>query len=577
MKIFKKLLFLLSVHERKRVFLLSMMLIISALLETTGVVSILPFVMVLTNPAIVETNFFLNALFKFSSIFGIENKEQFNFALGILVLAVFVISQIFKVFSIYVNNRFVHMREHTISKRLVEGYLHQPYSWFLSKHSAELGKTILSQVHQVIVRGLRPFLDLIARGLVTIILLISLFIIKPTLTATITLTFSSIYFLLYFLARKYITQIGQERLKNDQLRFFAIHEAFGAVKEIKVGGSEENFLKNFSSSSKIFCRTSATSLTLSQSPRYIVDLLAFGGILLLLLDILSRSDSLNGILPILSLYIFAGYRLVPAIQQIYASISQITFCAPSIDKLFDEYGALQLSNKNQDQDLVTFDSTITLKNIHYNYPGSSNIALKNINLTIASKARLWVVGSTGSGKTTLADIILGLLEPQMGTLEVDKKVITNRNVKSWQRLIGYVPQHIYLSDDTILANIAFGVNPEDINEDIAEKCAKIANLHEFVTYELPDKYQTKIGERGVRLSGGQRQRIGIARALYHNPKLLILDEATNALDTNTEQIVLDAINNISKDITVIIITHRLNTIKNHETIIKLEKGQIVEK
>ena len=577
MQTIKKLLFLLSVHERKRAVLLLMLLIMAALLETIGVVSILPFVLVLTNPAIIETNFFLNALFKFSSIFGIKNNEQFNFALGILVLAIFVISQIFKVFTIYVNNRFVHMREHTISKRLVEGYLHQSYVWFLSRHSADLGKTILSQVHQVIVRGIRPLLDLIAKSLVTILLLISLFIINPTLTAIILLTFASTYIFLFFLARKYLTQIGQERLKNDKLRFFAIHEAFSAIKEIKVGGFEENFLKNFSSSNNIFCRTSAASLTLSQSPRYIVDLLAFGSILLILLNILSRSDTLNSVLPIISLYIFAGYRLIPAIQQIYASFSQLTFTVPSIDKLYDEYKALQLSNKNQDQNLLTFNSTITLKNIHYNYPNSSNTHLKNINLTIAAKTRVWVVGPTGSGKTTLVDIILGLLEPQMGTLEVDEKVITNRNIKSWQRLIGYVPQHIYLSDNTVLANIAFGVNPKDINQDMVEKSSKIANLHKFVTDELTDKYQTRIGERGVRLSGGQRQRIGIARALYHSPRLLILDEATNALDNNTERIILDAINNLSNDMTVIIVTHRLNTVKNYDKIIKLEKGQIVHK
>ena len=184
-----------------------------------------------------------------------------------------------------------------------------------------------------------------------------------------------------------------------------------------------------------------------------------------------------------------------------------------------------------------------------------------------------LVGATGSGKTTI-DIILGLLEPQNGTLEVDGKIINSQNSRSWQKMIGYVPQHIYLSDESILSNIAFGVNPKDINHEVVEKVSKIANLHKFVMDELPEQYNTTIGERGVRLSGGQRQRIGIARALYNNPKLLILDEATSALDNQTEHAVMEAVNNLRKDITIILIAHRLNTVKNCDVIFKLEKGQL---
>jgi ABC-type multidrug transport system fused ATPase/permease subunit len=575
MQTIKKLLFLLSVHERKRAVLLLIMITIMALVDTIGIASILPFVAVLTNPGVVETNFFLNTLFRFSSIFGVEDDEQFIFALGICVFAILIISLILKVFITYFSNRFVQMREYTIGKRLVDGYLHQPYSWFLSAHSADLGKTILSQTSQVIANGIRPLIELISKSIVIITVIILLVIINPILAVIVGLSLITVYSLFFILVRKRLTRIGQERLKNDQLRFFAINDAFSAVKEIKVGGFEENYLKSFSNSSQAFARTQATSLTLSMLPRHIVELVAFGGILLIILNIISQSGSLNSVLPVLSLYIFAGYRLIPAIQQVYGSFSQLTYIGPSLDKLYDEFKNLQLFNKNQDHDPLTFNKTITLKNIHYNYPNSSKTSLKNINLTIAEKSIVWVVGPTGSGKTTLLDIILGLLEPQMGTLEVDGKVITNRNVKSWQRFIGYVPQHIYLSDDSISANIAFGVYPIDINQDMVEKSSKIASLHNFVNDELPDKYQTKIGERGVRLSGGQRQRIGIARALYHSPRLLILDEATNALDNNTEQIVLDAINNLSKDITIIIITHRLNTVKNYDTIIKLEEGKIV--
>ena len=224
---------------------------------------------------------------------------------------------------------------------------------------------------------------------------------------------------------------------------------------------------------------------------------------------------------------------------------------------------------------MPLNKAITLNNINYNYPNTSRTTLKNINLTIPAQKTVGFVGETGCGKSTTVDIILGLLKPQKGTLEIDGTIITKNNVRSWQSSIGYVPQHIFLSDDTIAANIAFGIESKDINYQSVEKSSKIADLHQYVVNELPNQYQTVIGERGVRLSGGQRQRIGIARALYHNPKVLILDEATSALDNQTEKAVMDAVNNLSNDITIILIAHRLNTVKNCDIIFKLDKGKLI--
>ena len=219
---------------------------------------------------------------------------------------------------------------------------------------------------------------------------------------------------------------------------------------------------------------------------------------------------------------------------------------------------------------------LNLKNISYEYSNSSRAALKNINIRIPARSTVGLIGPSGSGKTTTVDIILGLLEAQKGTLEIDGKIITKKNLRSWQRSIGYVPQHIYLADDTVEANIAFGLNNKDISQEGVEKAAKIANLHEFIIEELPKKYKTIIGERGVRLSGGQRQRIGIARALYHNPKVLILDEATSALDDKTEKEVLAEVCSLSGDITVIMITHRLSALKSFDKIVKISEGRIVQ-
>jgi len=290
---------------------------------------------------------------------------------------------------------------------------------------------------------------------------------------------------------------------------------------------------------------------------------------------MAQTGGFNNALPIVSLYVFAGYRLLPSLQQIYVAVTQLTFIRPALDKLHEEFKNLKKYNDNEDLDTLSLNKSIILNNISYNYPNSSRTALKDISLSIPAKFTVGIVGSTGCGKTTTVDIILGLLEPQKGVLEVDGKIITKKNSRSWQRSIGYVPQSIYLSDNTVATNIAFGVDPKDIDQVAVEKASKIANLHNFVIGELPEQYQTIVGERGVRLSGGQRQRIGIARALYHNPEVLILDEATSALDSQTEKVVMEAVNNLSKNITIILIAHRLSTVKNCDIIFKLDKGQLI--
>ena len=572
---FKKLLYLLNPRERKKFYLLVFMMLIMALLDMIGVASILPFMAVLTNPTLIETNSVLNTMFQISTILGVENNQDFLFATGAFVLLLLIFSLTFKALTTYAQVRFVQMRQYSIGKRLVEGYLDQPYAWFLNRNSANLGKTILSEVQQVIGGGLSPFMNLIATSVVAIAIIALLVITDPKLAFLVGFILSSAYGLIFYLTRRYLNQNGKERLKNNQLRFTAVSEAFGAAKEVKVGGLEQIYSKRFSEPSKIVARNLASAASISQLPRFFLEAIAFGGILLLILFMIRDSGSLNTVLPIISLYVFAGYRLMPAIQQIYSSFSQLIVVKPSLDELYNDLKNLKPTKLTDNQEILPFYKTITLKNIHYNYPNSLRTALKDITIDIKAKTTIGLVGPTGSGKTTTVDIILGLLEPQKGSLEVDGKVINKKNSRSWQRSIGYVPQQIYLSDDTVAANIAFGVNPININHERIETASKIANLHNFVVEELSDKYETKIGERGVRLSGGQRQRIGIARALYHNPKVLVLDEATSALDNETEEAVMDAVNNLNKDITIVLIAHRLNTVKNCDIIFKLERGQLV--
>ena len=575
METFKKIFFLLNQNERRSAGLLLLLILIMALLDMIGVASVLPFIAVLTNPGLIETNFILNSVFQASKVFGVENYQHFLFFFGVVVLILLVISLIFKGLTIYAQVRFSEMRDYSISKRLVEGYLRQPYSWFLNQNSSELGKTILSEVNNIVGNGIGQLLEVIAKGSVAIALIVLLIIIDPKLALIVGMTIGGAYGLIFYFFANYLKKIGEERLLNNELRFKYVNEAFGAAKEVKVGGLEDSFAKRYSDAAMIFARTSTSANVIKQLPRFFLEGIVFGGIMLIILYIMNQTGNFNSALPIVSLYVFAGYRLMPALQQIYASLTIFKFIEPSLDKLYEDVKKLEPFIENQDQGVLSFNEKIVLKNIHYNYPNSSRTTLKNISLIIPAKSKVGFVGSTGSGKTTTMDIILGLLEAHKGTLEVDGKVITKQNSRSWQRSIGYVPQYIYLSDDTVEANIAFGAETKDINLESVKKASKIANLHEFVLDELPNKYQTIIGEDGIRLSGGQRQRIGIARALYHNPQVLILDEATSALDNETEKAVMDAINNLNKNITIIIIAHRLNTVKNCDIIFKLDKGQLI--
>jgi len=576
MQIVKKLLFLLTLHERKNAIFLMGMVLVLAMLEMIGVVSILPFLTVLMNPNLIETNFLLNTAFKTSSVFGVETKNNFLFLLGVVVFLILITTITFKFLTFYIQLKFTSLLNHKIAKRFVEGYLHQPYSWFLNRHSADLGKNILSEINFVISRGITPMIDLVKQSVIAFAIIITLFFVDPILTIVIGLTFGISYGLIYLVIRTFALGIGQKRVEATKWIFTSITEAFGAIKEIKVTGHEQSYINRFSKPSLVLSRISVLAAVISILPRFVLEAITFGGMLLVVLYLMMQSGNFSAALPVIALFTYAGYRLMPTLQQIYASLFTLRFVGPALDALYKELKSLKTSNFDQTDNVPLIKKNITLKNINFNYANSSRTTLKNINFNIPAKTSVGIIGSTGSGKTTLVDIILGLLQPQQGLLEVDGKEINNSNSKSWQRSIGYVPQHIFLSDDTVAANIAFGVHNDQIDYEAVERAAKIAKLHEFVTSELPQKYQTTIGERGIRLSGGQRQRIGIARALYNSPKVLILDEASSALDNDTEKQVMNEIKKLEKDITLIMIAHRLSTLRDCNSIIILDKGEIKE-
>ena len=571
----KKLFSLLTKPERKHAGVLMGMILVMAFLDMLGVASILPFMAVLANPELVHSNAVLNTAFTISHHIGIHTSEQFLFALGVLVFVLLVVSLAFKALTNYAQIRFALMREYSIGKRLVQGYLHQPYSWFLNRHSADLGKTILSEVQKVIDFGMVSLMTLMAQSTVVLALLILLLVIDPLLAFSVGgvlgLAFATIFAALNGLLKR----LGHARIQANEERFTAISEAFGAAKEVKVGGLEQAYSQRFAVPASIYAQSEASARVIAQLPRFALEAVAFGGMLLIILYLMAKSGSFAATVPVIALYAFTGYRLMPALQQIYYASAQLRFAGPALDVLHQDLISLQAVDAPQDHlSSLPLTQAITLSQVSYHYPNASQPALKGIDLNIPAHSTVGFVGATGSGKTTMVDVILGLLEPQEGHLSIDGQPLTATNRRKWQRTIGYVPQHIYLADDSVSANIAFGVHAKDVDQQAVERAAKIANLHEFVVSDLPQGYSTSVGERGVRLSGGQRQRIGIARALYHSPQLLILDEATSALDNLTEQAVMEAVNNLGHDITIILIAHRLSTVRQCDQIYLLDRGKV---
>lgn len=572
-QVIKKVLALLTDSERRSAYLLLGMILVMALLDVVGIASIMPFMAVLANPEIIETNRYLRHVF---DEFGFVSAESFLFFLGVVVFITLVLSIGFKAATNWAILQFAHMRNYSISSRLVAGYLRQPYEWFLNRNSSDLGKMALSEVQLVLQGALMPLMHFLAQSAVIIAILCLLLIVDPKLASIVGLGMGGLYGVTFLVFRRLLDRTGKERVAANANRFKAISEAFGGIKEVKLGAHETWALSQFEKPAKHFARTVVVSKLVGNMPRYALEIIAFGGVLLLILYLMRSMESLQQVLPIIALYVMAGYRLMPALQTAYNQATTLRFSGDALDKLNDDLEALRDDSRSVDSmpGSLPFDSGARLVGVTYAYPEAEKPSVTDLNIEIEAKSTIGVVGSTGSGKTTTIDILLGLLEPQTGYLTVDGTEIDSTNRALWQQKLGYVPQDIYLTDDSIAANIAFGVPESKVNRAQVEKVAEIANLRQFVIAELPDGFDTLVGERGVRLSGGQRQRIGIARALYHDPQVLIFDEATSALDTLTEQSVMEAISNLSDEITVILIAHRFATVRNCDVIYVLERGRV---
>lgn len=568
----RKIYAILSPQEIRQAYKLFGMVLVMALLETAGVASIMPFMAVLANPQIIESNRYLSAAY---SVFGFPSPGVFLSFLGALVFVFLVVSIAFKAFTTWALLRFTHMREYSLGTRLVAGYLQRPYEWFLGRHSADLGKSVLSEVQEVVNGAIIPLMQMLAQGAVVLALLALLIAADPALALGIGGVLGIGYGGVYIILRNRISRMGIKREAANNDRFRILSEAFGGVKEVKVSGLETALIRRYNEPAKRVASSITAVQLAKQLPRFALEVLAFGGMLLVVLYLMNTHGSFDQVMPVVALYALGSYKLLPALQQVYVHLSTLRFAEPALSKLYDDLKSIPVPlEPSSGLAPVSIKTGIALRDVRYVYPGGARLALDGMSLNIPTNSTIGLVGPTGSGKTTAVDILLGLLRPASGALEVDGVVINATNCRNWQKMLGYVPQHIFLVDDTIEANIAFGVAPDAIDSAAVECAARVANLHDFIVHDLPNGYATRIGERGVRLSGGQRQRIGIARALYHTPRVLVLDEATSALDNLTEQAVMEAVHSLGHEITIVMIAHRLSTVRECDCIYVLDRGQV---
>jgi len=566
---------LLTPVQKRQLLALSLAMLATAVLQLAGVTSILPFVNLLTHPEVVTEDTLYARAYDY---LGFDGFQSFALAFGVVVLALLVLGNAFIVLTQWLITRRTWQLQSDLSSRLLATYLAQPYTAHIQRNSSEYSRNILQETAQLAQGVVRPVLSLFAAILTAAALSGLLIWINPGLSAAVAVVLAAAYGLIYFGLRPRMQRLGTERLDANAERFSAVNEAFGSVREVKVLHKESHFLDRYTRAARHFARSMADYQLLQQIPRYGIEALAFGTVVLVALYLLRAPGGVSGALPVISVFAVAAYRLLPAFQQIFQGISTLRFNRAAVAAVCRDFDQARADGPDAlpagPVEPLPYEQTIRLREVCFRYPGARSHALDKVSLEIPRNSFVALAGATGAGKTTLADLILGILPPESGEIAIDDVVLNDENRRAWQANLGYVPQDVYLADDTIAANIAFGEARGERDPASIRTAAERAHVHEFIEQELPHGYNTRVGERGVRLSGGQRQRIGIARALYRDPAVLILDEATNALDNATESAVHNAIMAARQDRTIIVIAHRLHTITDCDRIFLLDQGRL---
>lgn len=536
-----------------------------------GIASIMPLIEVLTSPSGEISSSVLARILDFLNIGMNENTVIW---LGLGVLFLFVTGNGLLALVTWRSIDFARTVAYSLSRRLFDTYLRQDYAFYLRHNTSELMKNIFGELNNIVSGVLKPAVEFLVEGVLALGIIAFLVLVNPLVALFAALLLGGGYGVIFLVFRVMLNKASRAKVRRNREKYGIVADAFGAIKEVKLMGLESRYSQLYQKSAYRLERAKVRIQGVAKLPRFALETLAFGGILALALAIYATGRNATTVLPLLSAYVFAGYKLLPALQRIFAAMANIRGSHASVDLVVSELrrAAPELPELPAES-AIRLTRQISLENVTFHYEGASVPALKEISVEIEKNTTFGIAGPTGCGKTTLVDLILGLHYPQSGRVLVDDTLLTRENLRDWRRHIGYVPQVIYLSDTSVTKNIAFGVPDQEIDHERVRFASQLANLHDFVI-TLEEGYETQLGERGVRLSGGQRQRVGIARALYTDPDVLVFDEATSALDTQTEQAVMEAIGKLMHEKTILIIAHRLSTLTEADKILVLKDGSV---
>jgi ABC-type multidrug transport system fused ATPase/permease subunit len=569
---------LLDRRERQRLTWVVALIAFGALFEIAGVSIIFPFMSAIAAPESLSTSRWFMAIGRWLNL---SSETELFIVLGAITFAVVLAGILAAAAVTWVQLRFSLSLGHRLSVRVLQTYLGSPYSFFLERNPTTLGMSAVDEVSRLVSFVVLPALQLVGRCLIIALLLGVIWLADPVLASIVGLTIASIYALIYLAVRRKLRRLGHVSAESNRLRYKFVQEAISGIKR-KILRRERFFIARFEQASHAYSSSQARSGLISALPRYALEAAGFGGAIAAILYLLTTGGQIGAALPVIALYAVAGFRLMPAVQQVFSSLAQMRFGLAHISQLLGDLGtrvpsdsSSQMSS-NAETRVASFVRMIQLQNVSFLYPSANEPSLVDVSFQIPKNLTVGFVGPSGSGKTTAIEIIIGLLQPSRGQLLIDGAPLDDEARRAWQRRVGYVPQSIYLIDDTVTRNIAFGIADEEIDQRRVEVAARMANAHDFIVEVLPAGYDTRVGDRGVRLSGGQRQRIAIARALYDDPDLLILDEATSALDTTNEDAILEAIRTLAHRKTIIIVAHRFTTIQNCDVVFLFERGRLAD-
>lgn len=558
-----------SRRELTQFWLLLLLAIIISVLQVASVASILPFLELASNPDALADSQLLSSLHQ---RFDFRSEKQMIIAIAWMALFLMGASNLLSILSIWFQQKIAWNVCHNVSMHLVNTYATLPYQFFLNKDSSELIRSAIDDIYNLINGIVLALCNLVSQLLITTLIFFMLIIVNPVIALTAVGLIAAIYLIIVLGRRSFLTSLGSESLLVTSNRYRTFVEFISGIKSIKSNGVTDFFIDRFEVPSQRFSNINPLIQVTYAAPRFLVDSIAFGSVIFIILYLSGSDSGFVEALPTLTLFTLAGYRLIPAIHGAYTSFAQMLNSYPAIDAIYDDIQtAVDVAPAKTES--INFDRSIELTSVAFTYPEASAPAVDGISMSIAKGTKVAFVGPSGSGKTTLVDIIMGLLEADSGEILIDNVPLNQQRYSSWRGLIGYVPQDVFLYNDTIANNIAFGLEKAD--DQLIRKAAKMAQISTFVETQLPDQYDTQIGERGTRLSGGQRQRLGLARALYRQPSLLVLDEATSALDNVTEGEVVKAIHEELPHVTILMIAHRISTVVRCDKLYLIDRGKIV--